>query len=400
MKGSGGLLSGAGAYYRAFSLIFLNSLLLFAMVNVLADTYLKLKPDPRKSSSNDGAPFAYKTYHPSLAPVYPGMDENQVNQLIKETRKLSMEFESFVQFKERPTRGLYVNVDSNGFRRVKNQGPWPPDPKALNIFLFGGSTTFGYRVADHETIASHLQELLREEEGLNARVYNFGRGGYRASQERTLFEKLILQGYVPNVAIFIDGLNEFATPCAEPALTMEFKNLIDHGDMPLWGIIVTKLPIFRALRAIATEGVDGGATQKESEADDNEENRDATVKRILERYQTDKKMITVLAKAFDVKPVFVWQPIPVYEYERRYNIFGSFNYEKNAPLLAPGYKLMATYHGTGSLGDDFTWCADIQKNSKQALYVDAVHYSGELNNMIARHILKKLKQRVLPIPTK
>ena len=129
--------------------------------------------------------------------------------LLKETWSRPFMYEPFTQFKERPYRGNYVNIDNNGFRYTKNQGPWPPQSQNINIFLFGGSTTFGYGVSDNQTIASYLQQYLNEKLGRNVRVYNFGRGFYYLSQERVLYEQLLTSGFVPDIAIFIDGLNDF-----------------------------------------------------------------------------------------------------------------------------------------------------------------------------------------------
>ena len=67
----------------------------------------------------------------------------------------------------------------------RNQGPWPPDDHDYNMFVFGGSTTFGYGVPDEQTIASHLQEVLSHQTAREVRVYNFGRGMYRSSQEES-----------------------------------------------------------------------------------------------------------------------------------------------------------------------------------------------------------------------
>ena len=76
--------------------------------------------------------------------------------------------------------------------------------------MFGGSTAFGIGVPDDQTVASHLQtQLGTARDGREVRVYNFGRGAYYSSQERALFERLIVAGYVPNLAIFLDGLNDF-----------------------------------------------------------------------------------------------------------------------------------------------------------------------------------------------
>ena len=35
-----------------------------------------------------------------------------------------------------------------------------------------------------------------------------------------------------------------------------------------------------------------------------------------------------------------------------------------------------------SLGRNFLWCADLQSDLKEALYIDKVHYSGEFSKRI------------------
>lgn len=92
---------------------------------------------------------------------------------------------------------------------VEDEGPWPPAKSNLNIFVFGGSTTFGYGIADGETIASALQRKLANSSSKPIRIYNFGRGHYYSTQERILFSNLLGAGTVADVAVFIDGLNEF-----------------------------------------------------------------------------------------------------------------------------------------------------------------------------------------------
>ena len=77
----------------------------------------------------------------------------------------------------------------------------------MNIFIFGGSTAFGYGVADQETIASYLQEICRTKRK-NINVYNFACGFYYSTQERILLEKLISKGIDIDIAVFIDGVNE------------------------------------------------------------------------------------------------------------------------------------------------------------------------------------------------
>ena len=95
--------------------------------------------------------------------------------LIRETWDRGLEYDPYTQYKELAYAGKLLTSPSQ-VRLSKNNGPWPPDPKNLNIFLFGGSTTFGYGVADDQTIASHLQQFFDGQSKREVKVYNFGSG--------------------------------------------------------------------------------------------------------------------------------------------------------------------------------------------------------------------------------
>lgn len=58
--------------------------------------------------------------------------------------------------------------------------------KQINIFIFGGSTTFSYGVKDEQTVALYLQEFLSNKLGRDVKVYNFGRIYYYYTQEQIL----------------------------------------------------------------------------------------------------------------------------------------------------------------------------------------------------------------------
>ena len=107
-------------------------------------------------------PVSLKYGYSSLSVVYPDLTQSETELLLRETWTRQYAYEPFRQFRESPFRGKYVNVDSNGFRLSENQGVWPPSPECVNIFLFGGSTAFGYGVSDHQTTASCLQRHLKD----------------------------------------------------------------------------------------------------------------------------------------------------------------------------------------------------------------------------------------------
>lgn len=45
------------------------------------------------------------------------------------------------------------------------------------------------------------------------------------------------------------------------------------------------------------------------------------------------------------------------------------------------------------LGDNFLWCADMQERLQEPLYVDRVHYSAKMSEMLAAAIANFLLER-------
>jgi hypothetical protein len=44
---------------------------------------------------------------------------------------------------------------------------------------------------------------------------------------------------------------------------------------------------------------------------------------------------------------------------------------------------------------NFVWCADLQENLREPLYVDAVHYTASFSQTIAREISRAVVERQL-----
>ena len=111
---------------------------------------------------------------------------------------------------------------------------------------------------------------------------------------------------------------------------------------------------------------------------------------VIARYLANKRVIEGMAAAVRVEPVFVWQPIPVYKYDLAYHVHrGDFGGHEYARF---GYPRMAERLRAQPAGDDFVWCADIQENAKELLYVDQVHYSPRMSAMLAECIFRGLRR--------
>lgn len=387
-----GFLEKVRHYYRVAAILLLNTCILLVALNLVLFVVFKIRdiyfPDFYRISK-------WGTEH--LDKIYPDLSREEINDLLRETWSRPYVYEPFTQFKERPYKGKYLNVSEDGFRITKNQGPWPPAKENFNVFLFGGSTTFNYGVPDRQTIASHLQDLLSRAGGTKeARVYNFGRAHYYSTQERLLFEKLIASGFVPDMVVFIDGLNDFYRYKDELAFAYELEDLFEMQNRNAL-YVVNRLPMARAVVATKARlsrlfgGI--GAERNRWEAPDNIE---AIIRSVIDRYLRNQKMINAVAFGFKVKAIFVWQPVPTYKYDLNDHLFSDWGFGGHT-ISQLGYPVMAKFVAEIPPGNNFLWCADIQQEIQEPLYVDRVHYTSKMSRMIASCIVDRLVERkILP----
>jgi hypothetical protein len=372
--------------YVSTALIIFNLLVVFVVVNILVASGSMFKAAIRSVN-----PVSEKYPTAQLALVYPGKAPWEIAELLNETWSRPYVYEPYTQFKERPYRGRYVNVDEHGFRHSTAQAPWPPDPRRFNIFVFGGSTTFGYGVADTDTVASFLQDEIQTHFGLPAAVYNFGRGFYYSTQERILFQTLLTRGHRPQLAVFIDGLNEFYHRSDEPMLTRRLREYIASGPAADLRTAAGNLPAVHKLRrffdriACRLRDCDGGPlASREAEG--------PRIAEFLTRYQNNKRLIEAAATVFGIWPAFVWQPVPTYKYDQASHLFAKSGFGRHA-LSGSGYRAFALQLRDKAPDENFIWCADIQQARHEPLYVDLVHYTSTLAKSLAACITSRLRQR-------
>jgi hypothetical protein len=327
-----------------------------------------------------------------LKRVYPDLSEEQMIAMLDETWRRSVVFEPFTQFKEREVQGEYVNVHAAGFRGNGGAAlPWPPVASSVNVFVFGGSTTFGYGLPDGQTVAAQLHATLTRAGGPALAIYNFGRGFYFSSQERVLFEQLLVEGREPDIAIFIDGLNDFAYSDGVPEFSVQLINAYAQVSVPA--------QVVRLLQASSIGRLADGIRWRLEERTDLTlpVPNSAITARTVTRYLDNKRMIEAVADAYRVKTVFVWQPIPGYNYDDSHHPFKGETYGRHSNSPG-GYRELAARLGEMRRRDNFLWLADAQVGRKEPLYVDQVHYTGAFvktiaaalgEHMIARRLVVK-----------
>lgn len=363
--------------YELAAVILLSVLVLFGLLNVVA--LILLKTGPSTSSGR----YIEKHGLSALQTAYPGLNEREIEDLLQETWDRELGFEPFCQFREIPFAGRYINIDASGFRYSRDQAPWPPSATSINVFVFGGSTTFGYGASDRDTVPSHLQQALkRAYPRKSIAVYNFGRAFFYSSQERCLFERLLTLDHSMDVALFIDGLNDFGTRrIDEPYWTYQLQQLMPLEKKYLLWKLFQYLPLGKLILKNARAASHGPPRW---------DNQETLITRIIDRYKRNKVMIEAVAAKWNIEPVFVWQPVPYYKYDLDYH---PFRHALPRHLAVAGYARMARHVSSNPLGNNFLWCADIQQNVHSSFYCDAVHYSSEFSKMLADHIVFLMKKQ-------
>lgn len=375
----------AGRLWTGAAVMTLNTLVLFAIVNLLCWAWLRATADEPLAPQWE---LERRSGQP-LTVVHPGLSASDIAQLMEETWTRTHRYEAFTGHAERPFAGRFVNVDSNGYRLGSGPLPWPPARgSGATVFVFGGSTTFGVGVPDQQAIPAYLQEVLRNRYGSRVTVYNFGRGYYYSSQERALFSLLLERGVVPDLAIFFDGLNEFLLE--EPPYADRLRRFMD-GDVPrppplnqVPAVAVSRRLVARLRRPVAQGSEPPRAVRPEMSGDS-----------VLARYLANQRMIAGIAAAFGTRALFVWQPVPTYKYDISRHLYsGNSPWLRNAgERTRAGYQALAARLAGSPASDGFLWLADIQENLGEPLYVDQVHYTAAMNRRLAEAIATRIIER-------
>lgn len=369
---------------RSFSFYFTFTFVLFGIVNIFS--YFVLK------HTQGEIPVIAKYGLKKLTKSYPGCDVETVREILHESWGKQVEYSSYVQFKESVKSGKYVNVSSKGFRlnRASNEHPIPLAQDAINIFVFGGSTTFGYGVRDYETIPARLEDTMRGQNP-HARVYNFGRAFYFSSQERVLFEKLLVAGNVPDAVIFIDGLNEFYHPKDDPTYSGFLNGAMDNSFYAAQKKFFRELPIVNFAR-FCRDLIKKQFASTSSNTISATEADEGTVQTILSRYIANTRLIRAIAEQHGIKSFFVWQPVPEYHMD-----IDSHPFYAHEDVLAEANRKRGFELAKQKIPEEIPgliWAAELSSTCS-GNFVDKVHYSAKFNSEIAEFIFEKVEKEGL-----
>lgn len=367
-------------YWGAASLTF-NTLVLLFIANAVIGVALFVRDEVQDADDR------LSTYRERFADLdaYAVISREEANAFLDEQDAkgtLGFQFDPWRQFREPTYRGQLLNTDEHGFR-LSTQ-PRYVAGEAIDVFVFGGSTTFGYGVPDNHTIPSYLQVALEElHPDRSFRIRNLGQGYYYSSQELALLEQLIRDGDVPEFAVFIDGGNDVAQLSQmrnQPHFSPELQQMWDSRTQPdasplpdLSWIPMVRLALGMARRA----GLLTDSQQPSRPMDTSDALLAARVDYVTSQYLTNVRLRRGICREYEIRCLFVWQPHVVYKYDR--SLHRTFPFEGPIPL-----HYSAIWARMEQMTDpDFLFLGAMFEDMNEKVFVDDVHYNEVTNQRIA-----------------
>jgi lysophospholipase L1-like esterase len=296
-----------------------------------------------------------------------------------ENLQLDMEYlyQSWVGFSERPFQSTYLNIDQADPLPLRRTISNSKDAKKT-IWLFGGSTQFGWGVPDNQTIASHLSQILSKS-GLRYNVVNHGHTWYYSTQEAALFANLLRHGQRCDLAVFLDGLNDNVTWGDVPhfadrmafGFIKEEKSAADQSEKQV--IVTPAFPPVRLLDRLLKRQAPAGSAATPPDYNP------------ADIYQFNFMAVEKMAETANIKMAAFWQPTP-FDY-----MTGAEQNRKTDPILERIPKSNALVRQRIK-SNNFHFIADLfQHDDFEDIYVDQVHYGDKGNRLVAEAIAAGLK---------
>ncbi len=404
-------------YYGYAALMFFNLFLLFVCINLAIVAYGVVEPEavaaptpPIPSAEDLRVGFqegswqvlGYESWD-DLRNVHYYMSQLEMVWMLIEYNNV-MACDENTGWRVPAYNGVYHNIDQAGFRAINSQRPWPPPDDHYVIFIFGGSTTFGTYLPDNATIPSHLFIQITERYSVgNIAVYNFGVPGFYSVQERLLLESLLDDGYTPDLAIFIDGLNDSNFVTRSP---QSFLRICNDVQNDLRNTVVCRhdelcLPSQRALaHLINPVRANDNARQIGDTADAERPpvTDDAANRSVVARWIENRAQVEALAEQHGFRTLYVLQPTPGYAYDLDYHLWLP---NENPTIEDLGFwgRTHYTYPLWQDMAADADWAHNFLDLSRMAedftwnIWVDQVHYTNGFGQQIAQAIVDDLDER-------
>jgi hypothetical protein len=298
-----------------------------------------------------------------------------VNRKIAEEAMESNRFvqESWIEFRNMDFNGTYMHMTGSTRKTVPDVFANPESKDTIDIYFFGGSTMFGFNVMDNETIPSQFVALYKERfpKGKNIRVHNYGTPTYYSYQELMLLSDLIYNGHHPDIAVFLDGINDFwfatAAYYRQSYFSYVFRQVFDKG-LPSNGnfqLVDTADNMFMDPKNIPLDQYNS---------------------KLVANYFENIENVRMMCDMAGIKSHFFLQPSPFYNYGNQQNdpiCFKDTNTRFN--YIYPLVKQQGDAHR------DFVFLGDMLEHETGYPFIDGLHYSPAFIKKLTGRMLDELE---------
>ncbi len=279
--------------------------------------------------------------------------------------------------------GRYLSVSADGRR-----GGIAPDAAraALGpyvVWVFGGSTVFGWGLPDSSTVPAFLQVALQAEKPTRqVEVIKFGVPWYNSSHETALLLSNLRDSEdAPDRVVFLNGLNDLVHSVFYQNESPLHPRLSEAWEEQLAGLFagppwIRLEPAFPPLRLLAklqpADNPPFGGERLDGAGD-----KPSSIRQAARRYERNHRAASALAESFGVDPLFLLQPVPTWLAEDRiatadadYRAFSNYVLESCGPTVLDFRSAL------GSLETNFAM--SVEENG--------VHYSDAAAQVLANEI--------------
>ncbi len=305
-------------------------------------------------------------------------------------------YSPLTEFRESPKNQSFVSVSEIGNRCNEINIPKCHSAKGgeNEIWIFGGSTVFGYGLKNNETIAAHLDKLI-----IDKKVVNFGQGYFNSTQSRIFFQNLLTYLPKPHSVIFMEGFNEFKINQInnyefpiKTALTKSYDSIINKKkDSTNEKIINWLKERFIRLNIVKLIKEKFTNVNKDNVLNyDPTKNLDHAYVALINRLRTNFKINKSIGENFKIQILNIMEPISL----SRDNYLSSNlpksyfrNFDKHIFHHKKIYKLIENNFDLLNLVD----LNLVNLYSSEKMFIDLTHYSKNFSKEIALKIYNNLQ---------
>jgi lysophospholipase L1-like esterase len=317
-------------------------------------------------------------------------------------RSLVFEWYPYVQWRAAPFAGKLINIGPGGIRRTWNSSDCDADPTVTRVFMFGGSTMWGFGARDDFTIPSLVARKLVTQGYRHVCVVNFAERAYVTTQEVLTLLLQLRAGNTPSVVVFYDGVNDIlaayqsgaaGTPLNEHNRQAEFNLTKRGGEMFARGtrVAVKTSSLYRFWSSTWKGLLDARAEARSDRRELDEGQRISLADSILRTYAANTDIVRTLAREYGFKTLFYWQPVAFVskqltadEKQRVETHERSRHFEE---IFKTTYKRLAAHESlVGASG--FRDLSGVFRAVTASVFIDFAHKSENGNERVAEEIVR------------